>query len=47
MAIEWGKYGSYDFTLDVEKKVMTGALRGNPASWRRRESKSTNTQPQP
>ena len=41
LAIEWGKYGSYDFTIDVEKKVLTGALRGNPASWRRCESKTT------
>ena len=23
VAIEWGKYGSYDLTLDVEKRVMT------------------------
>ena len=37
VAIEWGKYGSYDFTIDVEKKVLTGSLRGNPASWRRLE----------
>ena len=37
VAVEWGKYGSYDFTLDVGAKVMAGCLRGNAAAWRRAE----------
>ena len=35
--VEWGKYGSYDFELDVAGKQMKGSLRGNAASWRRLE----------
>ena len=37
ISIEWGKYGSYDFKVDVANKVLNGNLRGNPASWRRLE----------
>ena len=37
VALEWGKYGSYDFTVDVNAKQMNGSLRGNAASWRRAE----------
>lgn len=37
VAVDWGKFGSYDFTLDAAAKVMTGSLRGDPASWRKCE----------
>ncbi|EOD04073.1 hypothetical protein EMIHUDRAFT_439283 [Emiliania huxleyi CCMP1516] len=39
VAIEWGKYGSYDLTLEVaadrRQSTASGSLRGHPASWRR------------
>ena len=35
--VEWGKYGQYEFVLDVAKREMNGHLRGNEKSWRRLE----------
>ena len=35
VAVEWGRYGSYDFKLDVSTKEMAGSYRGDLASWRR------------
>ena len=37
VAVNWGKYGSYDFDLDVEGRAMSGHVRGNPDSWRKLE----------
>ena len=38
--VEWGKYGQYEFVLDVAKREMNGHLRGNEKSWRRLETPS-------
>ena len=35
--VDWGKFGQYDFVIDVANKVLNGHLRGNEKSWRRLE----------
>eukprot|EP00994_Dinema_validum_P004021 NODE_2047_length_779_cov_107.391781_g1636_i0.p1 GENE.NODE_2047_length_779_cov_107.391781_g1636_i0~~NODE_2047_length_779_cov_107.391781_g1636_i0.p1 ORF type:complete len:226 (-),score=51.28 NODE_2047_length_779_cov_107.391781_g1636_i0:43-720(-) len=33
--INWGKFGTYEMTLDAEAKTMSGHLKGNPSDWRK------------
>ena len=38
VAVMWGRFGKYDFKLDMSTKEMTGSRHGDPASWRRLEA---------
>jgi hypothetical protein len=35
LTINWGKFGTYDLTVDADARSASGHLRGNEASWRK------------